>query len=155
MSEFKDGIKMKGHWHIVLRDEYGNIKEERHQDNMIVDTGFEFIQDVIGEAAQPAEMDSMEIGTGTTAVVAGDTDLEAADAAGREAATYARTSAKVFTFTNQWAAGVATAAITEAGIFNGGGTVEGAGIMLNRVVFSVVNKGALDTLDITFTFTMS
>jgi hypothetical protein len=48
-------------------------------------------------------------------------------------------------------AGVATGAITEAGVFN----ALTAGTMLCRTVFSVINKGALDTLVITWKVTVA
>jgi hypothetical protein len=40
--------------------------------------------------------------------------------------------------------GIGTGAVTEAGIFN----AAGAGTMLNRLVFGVINKDVGDTLDI-------
>ena len=48
-------------------------------------------------------------------------------------------------------AGEGTGAITEAGLFN---AVTG-GTMLCRTVFSVVNKGASDSMTITWTVTVS
>ena len=50
-----------------------------------------------------------------------------------------------------WAAGDGTGAITEAGIFNSASP--GTGQMLCYADFSVINKGAGDTLQITWTFT--
>lgn len=52
-------------------------------------------------------------------------------------------------YVGDWAAGDATAAITEAGIFN---TSSGPGMMVYSS-FSAVNKGASDTLQITWTVT--
>jgi hypothetical protein len=46
-------------------------------------------------------------------------------------------------------AGTGTGALTEAAILN----AASAGTMLNRVVFSVINKGALDSLTITWKIT--
>jgi hypothetical protein len=70
----------------------------------------------------------------------------------RQAATYAHTAGtKVFTLTATFAAGIATGAITEAGVLN----APSAGTMLDRVVFAVINKGADDTLTATFQFTLS
>ena len=48
-------------------------------------------------------------------------------------------------------AGVGTGAVTEAGVFN----AASAGTMLCRTVFSVVNKGAADSMSITWTITVS
>lgn len=47
--------------------------------------------------------------------------------------------------------GVGTAAITEAGIFN----AASAGTMLARTAFPVINKGALDTLTLTWKVTVA
>jgi hypothetical protein len=90
------------------------------------------------------------VGTGTTAFAAAQTAL--VTELNRQSATYAHTNlTKVFSFSASYAAGVATGAITEAGVFN----ASSAGTMLDRVVFSVINKGADDSLTQTFTFTMS
>jgi hypothetical protein len=48
-------------------------------------------------------------------------------------------------------AGTGTGAITEAGILN----AASAGILLCRTTFSVINKGAADTLGITWTVTVA
>ena len=48
-------------------------------------------------------------------------------------------------------AGTATAGLQEAGIFN----ASSAGTMLCRTVFAVINKGALDTLTITWKITVA
>jgi hypothetical protein len=51
-----------------------------------------------------------------------------------------------------WAAGDATnAAITEAGVFN----AASAGTMYSRATFTAINKGAADTLQITWTYTLT
>lgn len=122
-----------------------------HKDNIIVNAGFDFIADAIGKSAsRPNAMGYIAIGTGTTAAVATQTTLVTESA--RAAATYAHaTGSKVLTFTTTFAAGAGTGAITEAGVFN----ASSGGTMLDRVVFNVINKADADTLQITFTFTMS
>lgn len=120
------------------------------KNNMIVNVGFDFVANSIGLATnRPGVMSVIAVGTGTTAVAAAQTALTAQLA--YKTAAYAHTSStKVFTFTTTFNPGEATGGITEAGVFNGDG-----GIMFDRVVFSVINKGADDTLKVTFTFTMS
>lgn len=54
-------------------------------------------------------------------------------------------------YVGDWAAGDATAAITEAGIFNAS---SGPGMFVYSS-FSAINKGALDTLKITWTVTFA
>lgn len=121
-----------------------------HKDNMIVNVGFDFIANAIGATtSRPGIMKYIAVGTGTTEVSATQSALTS-QLAIKEATYNHLSSTKNFTFTVTYNPGEATGAITEAGVFNGDG-----GIMFDRVVFSVINKGAEDTLKITFTFTMS
>ena len=125
--------------------------ETIYKDNLIVNVGFDFIADAIGKSAsRPSVMGYIALGTGTTAAAA--TQSALVTEIDRNAATYAHTTGtKTFTFTADFLAGDATGAITEAGVFN----AATAGIMFDRVVFPVVNKGADDSLTAVFTFTMS
>jgi len=134
----------------TLIKEDGSVEVKR-KDNLITTVGFDFLADAIGEpASRPDVMSHIAVGTGTTAAAIGDTTLETE--LDRQAATYAHTtSTKIFTFSTTYAAGDATGAITEAGVLNDATT----GTLLDRVVFSAINKGAADTLTVTFTFTLS
>ncbi len=125
--------------------------ETVYKDNLIVNVGFDFIADAVGKSAsRPSVMGYIALGTGTTAAAA--TQSALVTEIDRNAATYAHTAGtKTFTFTADFLAGDATGAITEAGVFN----AATAGIMFDRVVFPVVNKGADDSLTAVFTFTMS
>lgn len=145
-----EGLKLKGSMTAVLTKEDGSV-ETHFKDNIIVNVGFDFIADAIGKAAsRPNVMSHIAVGTGAVAAAATDSTLGTELARG--AATYAHTAGtKVFTFTTTFAAGTATGAITEAGVLN----AASAGILFDRVVFAVINKGASDTLQVTFTFTMS
>lgn len=147
---FDNDFKLKGSMTAVLVKEDGSV-QTFHKDNIIVNAGFDFIAAAIGNAgARPACMGYIAVGTGSVAAAAGDTALGTELA--RAAATYAHANGtKVFTFQTTFAAGTATGAITEAGVLN----AASAGTLLDRVVFSVINKGAADTLTVTFTFTMS
>jgi hypothetical protein len=146
----QESMKLHGAITLMLKKANGEV-ETVHKDNIIVDVGFDFIADAIGKAAsRPGVMGFIALGTGTTAAAAGQTAL--VTELDRNAATYAHTAGtKTFTFTAEFAAGDATGAITEAGVFN----ASSSGIMLDRVVFPVVNKGADDSLTAVFTFTMS
>jgi hypothetical protein len=68
----------------------------------------------------------------------------------RQVFTTSSVSTNVVTLTTTYAAGTGTGALQEAGIFN----ASTAGTMLSHVVFSVINKGAADTLTITWTVTV-
>lgn len=148
-------IKAKGVVSFVLTDENGNVKETQ-ENNLVVSTGLAFIAQSMLKTTtnSPAAMTHMAVGTGSTAAAAGQTALIT------ESARVALTSSTnvTTTVTNdaiQYVAtfnpGTATAAITEAGIFN----AASAGTMLARVAFAVINKGALDTLTITWKITLS
>lgn len=147
-----DTLKLKGTMTAVLVKEDGGV-ETFYKDNIIVNVGFDFIADAIGlSASRPGVMNAIAVGTGATAAAAGQSALVTELARG--AAVYAHTGGtKTFTFTTTFAAGTGTGAITEAGVFNSQSA--GSGIMFDRVVFNVINKGAADTLQVTFTFTMS
>jgi len=115
--------------------------------NLVVTAGKEWVADRMNDVN--AVMSHMALGTGTTAAAAGDTTL------GTEIDRNALTSTTVLTntiaYACTWAAGDGTGAITEAGIFD----AVTAGDMLARTVFSVVNKGAADSITITWTITIS
>ena len=101
-------------------------------------------------SGRPGVMSHIAIGSGTTATAAGQSSLVAQLAI--KSATYSHSSGtKTFTLTTTFNPGVGTGAVTEAGVFN---AVSG-GIMLDRVVFSAINKAAADTLNVIFTFTLS
>jgi hypothetical protein len=94
-------------------------------------------------------MSHMGIGTGTTAAAVGDTALETQ--AGRVSLTSTTVTSNSVAYVATFPAGTGTGAITEAGIFN----ASSGGTMLCRTVFSVINKGAADTLGITWTVTVN
>ena len=145
-----ESMQLHGAMTLIVSRANGDT-ETIYRDNLIVNVGFDFIADAIGKSAsRPAVMGYIALGTGTTAAAA--TQSELVTELDRNAATYAHTSGtKTFTFTADFPAGDGTGAITEAGVFN----AATAGIMLDRVVFPVVNKGADDSLTAVFTFTMS
>lgn len=143
-----DEIEQIDNVHIVLRGPDGKIKQEETIHNLIVTVGKNGIADQLVASPSINKPSHMGIGTGTTAAAAGDTALETA--LDRNALTSKNRSGNVVTMVGDWAAGDGTGAITEAGIFD----ASSSGNMYARAVFSVVNKGALDTLSITWTFTI-
>lgn len=143
-------VKVKGSLVLTLRKANGAV-EVRRKDNIIVSTGFDAICDSLGNAgARPAVFGYIALGTGTDTPVSSQTALVAELA--RQAATYAHVAGtQVMTFSSTFTPGLGTGAITEAGVFN----APSAGIMLDRVTFSVINKGENDTLTAQFQFTLS
>jgi len=141
----EETLNVKGNLHIVIRDANGNIKEEREEKNLVVTAGLGYIASrMVGTAS--TVMSHMEVGTNSTAAAAGDTTLGAAVAGSRTALTSFTASGAVSTAVCTFGAGVGTGALTEAGIFN----ASSGGTMLCRTVFSVVNKGAADSMTITW-----
>jgi hypothetical protein len=145
----KENLSSKGRLNIVLRDENGNVKQQQEVDNLVVNTGLAFIASRMKDTTEAA-MSHMGVGTGTTAAAAGDTALETA-LGSRVSLTSTIVTANAIEYKALFGAGVSTGAITEAGTFN----ASTSGTMLCRTTFSVVNKGANDTLEITWTITIT
>lgn len=117
-------------------------------DNLIVNNGKYAIADQLLASPTITKPTHMGIGTGTVAPAAGDTAL-GAEVGTRSSLTKSRNN-NVVTMVGTFAAGNGTGAITEAGIF----TASTAGTMYSRITFSVINKGANDTLELTWTYTI-
>jgi hypothetical protein len=147
-----DGAQASGEVDIVLWDKDFSVKEERHVKNLLVATGLAFMISRMKDTSK-AVMSHMGVGAGATAPAADQTGLISALGArvSLTATTIAGTNNEKIVYTATFGAGISTGAITEAGIFN---ALTG-GDMLNRVVFAVVNKGADDTLGVTWTVTQN
>ena len=143
-----DGLKLRGDVALVLRDKDGNIKDERLIENLIVDTGLNFICDRMKD--DETAMTHMALGSGSTAAAAGDTTL-GSQLGSREALDSSTVTNNQIVYVASFEAGDATGAVTEAGIFN----ASTGGTMLCRTVFSVVNKAADDTLTVNWTITLT
>jgi hypothetical protein len=148
-----DKVNMVGELHVVLTDEFGNIKEEHNLTNLVVAVGKAFIASRM-QGVTSAVMSHMAVGTGVVAANLSDTTT--GTEIGRVALT--STTGVTTTTTNDatqyvatFGAGVGTGAITEAGLFN----AASAGVLLCRTVFSVINKAALDSLTITWKVTIA
>ena len=146
-----DKLKPTGELVIVLRDQYGNIKEQKTVPNLIVTTGKNAIASRLA-GATTAVMTHLAVGSSPTAPDVANTTL-GTQLGTRAALTVSggAVSGNQVTFTATFNAGNGTGAITEAGIFN----ASTAGVMLARTTFSVVNKDALDTLTISWVVTIS
>ena len=143
-----DGLKLRGDVALVLRDKNGNIKDERLIENLIVDTGLNFICDRMKD--DETAMTHMALGSGSTAAAAGDTTL-GSQLGSRETLDSSTVTNNQIVYVSSFEAGKATGAVTEAGIFN----ASSGGTMLCRTVFSVVNKAADDTLTVNWTIALT
>jgi len=140
-------LKMTGKLDIVVKNAEGQVKEELHIPNLVVTAGKTFIASRM-TGASASVMSHMAVGTSGTAPAAGDTTLGAEIS--RVSLTSATPSTNVVTYVGDYPAGTGTGALQEAGIFN----ASSAGTMLCRTTFSVINKGASDTMTITWTVTV-
>ena len=143
MSNINDQLQLKGHLAITLNGEL-----VRDIDNLVVTAGKGYVASRIKDATATA-MSHMAIGSGTGAAAAGNTAL--GTELGRVSLTSTDVSAAVVTYVGTFAAGTGTGAVTEAGILN----ASSSGTMFARTVFSVVNKGANDSMTVTWTVTVS
>lgn len=148
MSNVNEQLKMKGHLKIELNGEL-----VRDIDNLVVTAGKTFVASSMLKTTSnsPAAMTHMAVGTGTTDPDAADTALETQVGSRKAFTTSASSSGAVVTYVCAFAAGEGTGALTEAGIFN----ASSSGTMLCRTEFNVVNKGASDSMTITWTVTVS
>lgn len=146
----KDTLKITGHINFKLFDNSGSLKDERDINNLVVTAGKNYLAAWIASASQADYfMKYVALGEGLTSAQATDTQLES------ELST--RVIGTVTSSTNVWqnqatfGAGVDTGAITEAGLFS----AASSGTMLARQVFAVINKGAGDSLQVTWQITIS
>lgn len=147
-----ENTSLRGDLKIVVKRSDGSIRDEREVRNLVVNTGLAYIiSRMVGTAK--AVMSHMALGSGTTAAAAGDTALETqlGSRVSLDSATISGSNNEKVVYVATFGAGAATGAVTEAGIFN----ASTAGDMLCRTVFAVVNKAADDTMEITWTITLS
>jgi hypothetical protein len=144
-----DELKVTGSVNVVVHDESGKQKENYTIPNLVVNTGLAYIASRMKDDTATA-MTHMAVGTDTTATAAGNTAL-GTQLGSRVSLTSTTVTSNSTAYVATFGAGVGTGALTEAGIFN----ASTSGTMLCRTVFAVINKGALDTMTITWTITIS
>lgn len=145
MDNIKLNDRQRFHMVAILRDECGNVKETREVFNTVTTAGKNGAADQVLGSPTLGKPTHMAIGTGTPSGTALGTELD------RNANTSKTRSNAVVTIVGDWAAGDGTGAITEAGTFDASST----GNMWMSASFSVINKGAADTLSISWTLTFS
>jgi hypothetical protein len=152
----KQSLQLHGKLDVLLYDDLGYLKDERHFDNLIVDTGFEGVAYRIaphdGSVTPSDPWNFIAIGTGNTAPALGDTALVSElDRKNDIQAEYTTTSGKQLKLQVSFGPGEGTGNIAESGMFNAGS----GGDMLARQTFAAISKGASDTLTVTWTITLS
>lgn len=160
MSEKPKGY---GVAHIVHRDADGKVLTEYVGKNIVLNEGLDALAKLISAtAAPPARLNVIVIGSNATAAAVTNTsatfDEASLTAPTRKSATFsdgtaASAGSKQYTLQVTFNAGEGTGAVEESGIVNN--TTAGAGTALNRQTFAVINKGASDSLQVTWTITLT
>lgn len=143
-TPFAGTMKLVSNVKLTLRGPDGKIKEERTA-NTVTTAGKNGAADQLLASPTLGKPTHMAIGTGSPTATLLGTEID------RNALTSKTRSGAVVTMVGDWAAGDGTGAITEAGIFDvvTANTVN----MWVSASFSVINKGASDTLSISWTLT--
>jgi hypothetical protein len=144
MDSMKKEVKLQDNVLIVVRGPDGKIKH-RSAHNTVTTAGKDGTADQLLLSPTLNKPTHMAVGTGTPSGTALGVELD------RNALTSKTRSGAIVTMVGDWAAGDATGALTEAGIFD----AAAAGNMYVSASFSVINKAAGDTLQITWTLTVS
>lgn len=143
----KDKFQIQSNMHIKLFDASGKLKDERILHNTTKNAGLYGVLDQILASPTLVKVGWMAIGTGSPTATLLGTELD------RNALTSKTRSNAVVTLVGDWTAGDGTGAITEAGLFDvvTANTVN----MWASASFAAINKGAADTLQISWTLTIS
>ncbi len=148
-----DTIGMNGVFEGKLFDQFGNLKDYRKTDNLVTTLGLIMAADQI--LASPAVVTPgwMELGTGSGQGT-GDSILDSYIAGSRTALdSKTRGANSIITMVCTFGAGVGTGAVTEAGTFNV--VTQNTTDLITYADFSVINKGAGDSLIATWTLTFA
>ena len=137
-----DNLSLTGALTIALNDEIVT-----KTGNLVVTAGKNWVAQRMNDVN--TVMTHMAVGTGTTVAAAGQTALVSEN--DRNALTSTTVTNNTIIYVATWVAGDATAALTEAGVFD----AASGGDMLCRTKFNVVNKAAADSMTITWTITVS
>jgi hypothetical protein len=146
----QEQLKVTGRIKFDLFDASGVLKDHREINNVVVTVGKNFLANWLTLATQSDYfMRYIGLGTGVAAANASNTDLDI-PLASRVAGTLTP-SANVWQNIASFGPGVDTGAITESGIFS----ASSAGTMFCRQTFAVINKGAGDSLQVTWQVTFA
>ena len=134
-----DSVSVKGHLRIQLNDQIFEY------DNIVTTAGKNGIADQTLASPTLGKPTHMAVGTGSPTLTALGSELD------RNVFTSKTRLNNVVTYVGNWPTGNATGLITEAGIFD----ATSGGNMWHSSGFAVINKAANDTLQITWTLTIS
>lgn len=148
-----DFFRLQGHMVAELFDKHGNKKQHLEASNLVTVLGHKMAADQILASPTIAKPGWMEVGTGS-GQDANDSILDSYISGSRTALdSKTRGANAIVTMVCTFGAGVGTGAITEAGIFNV--ATENTTDLICYADFSVINKGASDSLVMTWTLTFA
>lgn len=135
------------HFHFAARlySPEGDLLHAEYVWNTVTTAGKNGVADQLLASPTLGKPTHMAVGTGTPSGTALGSELD------RNAFTSKTRSGSVVTMVGDWTAGDGTGALTESGIFDAAST----GNMWMSTTYSVINKGASDTLNTTWTLTVS
>jgi hypothetical protein len=150
---FRDDLKMNGHFFAQLFDAQGNLKDSREIHNTVTVLGHKMSADQLLASPAVAKPGWMEVGTSSGQTAA--SSILAAYISGSRTALDSKTRGAnaIITMVCTMGAGVGTGAITEAGVFNV--VTQNTTDLICYADFAVINKGAGDSLVITWTLTFA
>jgi hypothetical protein len=152
MTEMKDSLKITGSIRKQLFNSEGILIYDHTDHNLIVTIGKAFLASWLTALTQSTPfMSWIGLGTGATAPVIGNTDLQTPLPTRIQGTLTTPGSTNVWQNQVTFAPGVNTGSITEAGLFSTNWTSPTpAGTMFARQTFGVVNKGVGDTFILTW-----
>jgi hypothetical protein len=145
-------LEMHGHVTVELFGPDGKLKQKTQGHNVITTVGKEFLASFLYSSAVAAATFTAKyiaIGTDSTAEAVANTTLGIE--ASRHTGTVSYVSGCVYRIVATFATGSGTGAIVEYGLLSS----NTAGTLLGRHTSAVVNKGASDTLTVTYDVTFS
>ena len=149
-QKLQSKMGLKGTCHIRLRGSDGKLKEERVIHNTITELFDAQVADQLADTPTDGQIGFMAVGTGTGQ---GSADVGLATQLDINALTSTIQDVvgedNDLIYIGDWAATDGTGALTEAGIFLTSDNTS----MMTVASFAVINKGAADTLEITWTIT--
>lgn len=150
---FRDDAHLSGFMVAQLFDKDGNLRERREVHNTVTTLCHKMAADQLLAAPSLVTPGWMELGTGT-GQGSGDSVLALYIAGSRTALdSKTRGANAIITMVCTFGAGVGTGAVTEAGTFNV--VTQNTTDLCTYASFSVVNKGADDSLVVTWTLTFA
>lgn len=144
-----DDIKAEDNVELIVRGPDGEIKQVVTAHNLLTTVGKEKLVERL--LASPTTEGPKYIGVGKSAVEAKVSDTALGEQVKRKEATTRSASGNVLTLAVAFAAGEATGAITELGVFS----ASTSGTLFARLVFAVVNIEAADSLETKWTLTQN